>query len=209
LTASRKKILPIVEGKLLSPFQIDLSRASCGIPETRAERLLDRATFQRSRIGYRDVASATNRLTLIAARLPAGAISTHTVFVSKTTLDDRSLWCLLGLLNSFVANFLVRAHVMTHVSASLMARLPVPRPPEGSPAFDELAQLSQTLAAKGIDDGSDEYARLNAVAAIAYGLSGDQFAYVVGTFPLIDATVRSRALEQFALLERTVLPRLQ
>ena len=44
------------------------------------------------RIAYRDVASATNKLTLIAAMLPAGTVSTHTVFVSKTTAR-RSIAC--------------------------------------------------------------------------------------------------------------------
>ena len=209
LTATTGAVLPIVEGKLLSPFQIDLARATIGIAESRATRLLDPEAFRRPRIAYRDVASATNRLTLIAARLPAGVVSTHTVFVSKTTLDDRSLWCLLGLLNSFVANFLVRAQVMTHVTASLMARLPVPHPPRSAAAFEELADLSETLAGIGTGNAREEYARLNAIAASAYGLTRDQFEYVTSTFPLIDAGVRSRSVEQFALLDRTVLPRLQ
>ena len=93
-----------------------------------ASRLLDRDPFRRPRLAYRDVASATNKLTLIAAMLPGGTVSTHTVFVLKTHVDERSQWCLLGLLNSFVANYLVRLQVMTHVTATLMARLPVPRP---------------------------------------------------------------------------------
>jgi hypothetical protein len=40
--------------------------------------------------------------------LPANAISTHTVFCLKSDLDEESQWCLLGLLNSLVANYLVR-----------------------------------------------------------------------------------------------------
>ena len=60
---SRAKLLPIVEGKQLSPFQ-DRPLAV----DPRASRS---TTASRTRIAYRDVASATNKLTLIAAMLPA------------------------------------------------------------------------------------------------------------------------------------------
>ena len=39
-------------------------------------------------LAYREVAAATNRLTLIAAILPADTITTHTVFCLKEPLDD-------------------------------------------------------------------------------------------------------------------------
>lgn len=206
---SRRAVLPIAEGKLLSPFRIDLARADKAIPIAAAERLLDRAAFARDRIAYRDVASATNKLTLIAALLPANAVSSHTVFVARTGLDERKQWCLLGLLNSWVANFLVRAQVMTHVTTNLMARLPVPYPAAGSSVFEELRELSQTIARQGVEGAGAEYARLNAIVAIAYGLTRDQFHYVTGTFPLIDDAVRQQALAEFDLLNRSVLPRLQ
>ena len=41
-----------------------------------------------SRLAYRDVASATNRLTFIAAIVPRDMITTHTVFCLKELLDD-------------------------------------------------------------------------------------------------------------------------
>ena len=180
-----------------------------GIAANAAAKLLDRASFERARIAYRDVASATNKLTLIAAMLPAGAVSTHTVFVSKGPLDDRSMWCLLGLMNSFVANYLVRLNVTTHVTTSMMARLPVPRPAEGSAAFEQLVVLSQALAAEDVAVGRENYARLNAIVANLYGLTVEEYQYVVGTFPLIDERIRSTSVEMLRSLHRTVLPRLQ
>ena len=198
LAASRSMLLPIVEGKLLSPFQVDTGRAACGVPIEVAERLLDRRPFERPRLAYRDVASSTNKLTLIAAMLPAGTVSTHTVFVAKSVIDDDAQWCLLGLLNSLVANYLIRVRVSTHVTTAAMARLQVPKPPVGSRPFTQLVSLSRVLCAKGIDHASAEYAQLNALAARLYGLDFAQFEYVTRTFPLIDAGVRSRSLEQFA-----------
>ena len=209
LADASERLLPIVEGKWLAPFQVHVDRATAGIAPRVASRLLDREPFRRPRLAYRDVASATNKLTLIAAMLPGGTVSTHTVFVLKTRVDERSQWCLLGLLNSFVANYLVRLQVMTHVTATLMARLPVPRPAKDSAEFAALVNLSKTLARDGIEEASEAYARLNAIAARLYGLTDDQFRFVAGTFPLIDQRVRSRAIELFASLHGPVLPRLQ
>ena len=208
LGSSPPRLLPIVEGKLLSPFRAETHRATLGIPARAAARLIERASFARARIAYRDVASATNKLTLIAAVLPAGVISTHTVFVSKGPLDDRSLWCLLGLMNSFVANYLVRLNVTTHVTASMMARLPVPRPAEGSTGFTQLVALSRSLAAD-FEGGREQYAHLNAIAANLYGLTVEEYQYLLGTFPLIDEQIRSASVEMLRSLHRAVLPRLQ
>ena len=103
-------------------------------PDAGGAALVDPArTFGRARLGYREVASATNRLTLIAAIVPAGAITTHTVFCLKEPLDDESQWYLCGMLNSFVANYLVRLRVSTHVSSGIIDRLPVPVPHRDAP----------------------------------------------------------------------------
>jgi Eco57I restriction-modification methylase len=178
---TRARLRPIVEGKQLSPFHVDLSRSTHGIA-------LD--TTSRARIAYRDVAGATNRLTLIAAMLPANAVSTHTVFCLKSDLDERSQWCLLGLLNSLVANFLVRVNVTTHVTTALMSRLPVPRPSPHSGAFDRLVALARSLASTGIESNAADYADLNAICADLYGLSTEQYSYVLDSFPLLPKTLR-------------------
>jgi hypothetical protein len=67
-----------------------------------------------------DVASATNRLTLIAAIVPADAVTTHTLFCLKTGLPLDAQHVLCALLNSFVANYLIRFRVNTHVTATLI-----------------------------------------------------------------------------------------
>ena len=58
--------------------------ARSGFPERVAERLTGaREARRRSRLAYRDVASSTNRLTLIAAIVPPGVLTTHTLFCSR------------------------------------------------------------------------------------------------------------------------------
>lgn len=193
-----RDVLPIVEGKHLRPFGVDLDRVTIGIDPDVAARLIDPVvSFGRARVAYRDVASATNRVTLIAAVLPAGTLSTHTVFCSKAGLDRADLWCLTALLNSLIANYLVRLQMSTHVTAALMARLPVPRPARGSFAHRTLVALAEELSAGSIDGCADAYARVNTLAAALYGLSAAEYRHVVDTFPLLGAELRAQCLEDY------------
>ena len=197
---ARRSALPIVEGKHLAPFQVSLGATTHAVPRETATRLIDpAASFARDRIAYRDVASATNRLTLIAGLLPKGTLSTHTVFVLKTTLTADAQWCLLALLNSLIANYLVRLNVTTHVTTALMARLPVPRPPDGSAEFRELAALARGLADTGIESAPDAYARLNAIVARLYQLTPEHYQHVVETFPLLPEGLRRCCCDQYML----------
>jgi hypothetical protein len=190
--------LPIVEGKHLRPFGVDLSSATHGIERQAARTLVDPAvTYQRARVAYRDVASATNRLTLLAARLPAGTISTHTLYCAKTPMREDDQWCLLALLNSLVANYLVRLQMSTHVTTALMARLPVPRPAPESEGHRVLAALARNLASTGIEGAAHDYARLNALVSGLYGLTVAEHRHVVGTFPLLSAELRSQCVERY------------
>jgi hypothetical protein len=196
----RSSALPVVEGKHVTPFQVAVAAATMAVPLATAGRLIDPVvSFARDRIAYRDVASATNRLTLIAGLLPRGALSTHTLFVLKTALAAEAQWCLLALLNSLVANYLVRLQVTTHVTTALMARLPVPRPPDGSPAFRELASLAREISRAGVDAAPDAFARLNAIVAALYQLTPEQYQHVVNSFPLLPEGLRRCCCDQYML----------
>jgi hypothetical protein len=72
LRARERRGFPVVEGKMLSPFCVDQSAATLSITAAAARRLFGERCFS-PRLAYRDVASATNRVTLIAAVLPAHA----------------------------------------------------------------------------------------------------------------------------------------
>jgi hypothetical protein len=189
--------LPVIEGKHLRPFGVDLDAVTTAMPRALARaRLGDR--WAHARVCYRDVASASNRVTLIAAVLPAGTVSTHTVFCARTRLADADAWCLTGLLNSLVANYLVRLQMNTHVTTTLMARLPVPRPGPGTIGHRSLVECARRLArCHSLEDDAEAYARLNAVAARLYGLTPTDYAHVVSTFPLLPAALRERCVAAF------------
>ncbi len=82
--------LPVIEGKHIEPFRALVDRAAQRISERSAARLLDAAaTFSRARLAYRDVASSTNRLSLIAAVLPAGSGDDAFAFLPEDAAFER------------------------------------------------------------------------------------------------------------------------
>jgi GxxExxY protein len=148
--AGHRGALPIVEGKHLEPFHALIGATSHSIPPADARRLLPSAPFDRARLAYRDVASATNRTTLIAAILPPRTVSTHTVFCLRTPLPLRAQFFLCGLFNSLVVNYLVRMRVTTHVTTAIVERLPIPLMTTAPAAAREIAALARLLARRGL-----------------------------------------------------------
>jgi hypothetical protein len=192
-----RSLLPVIEGKQLAPFRVEVERSEFALPASVAMSLLPPAQLDRSRIAYRDVASATNKVTLIAAMLPRGTVSTHTVFCLKSPMAEREQWCLLALMNSLVANYLVRLQVTTHVTTSLMSRLPVPRPANGSRDYERLADLAQEINTNRLAEVDPRYAELNAIAAGLYSLSEGDYQHIVDTFPLLPPALRSLCLSTY------------
>jgi len=145
------------------------------------------------------VASATNKLTLIAAVLPGGCVSTHTVFCLRTPLPLSVQHFLCGLFNSFVVNYLVRLRVTTHVTTATVARLPIPAREAAPAACREIAALARLLSRR-----SDPVAlaTLNARVAELYRLSAAELEHVLRTFPLIPVEERQRAFKIFAMTVR-------
>jgi hypothetical protein len=191
--------LPVVQGKQIEPFRVDLESARFAITARNAARRLEARRYERPRLAYRDVASATNRLTLIAAILPARCVSTHTVFCLRTPLPLGDQYFLCGLFNSFVVNYLVRLRVNTHVTTAVVEGLPIPGRHAGPGVCREVAALARLLARRADETAS---ARLQALVAELYQVSVPEFEHVLGTFPLIPAETRERALTLYRELQR-------
>jgi hypothetical protein len=200
--------LPVIEGKHLEPFSVDADGARWSISPKDAERLLG-ARHRRWRLAYRDVASATNRTTLIASLLPPGTVTTHTVFCLRTALPRDAQHFLCALFNSLVVNYLVRLRVATHVTTAIVERLPIPRF-DDAPDAAEIAGIGKALGGEDkvrlkadSTDGVSGFsrtsalARLNALVADLYQLNEGEFSHVLATFPLVPLEVREAALQEF------------
>jgi hypothetical protein len=186
--------LPVLEGKHIEPFVVHADACTHRIPPSIAARVLNPGrTFRRARLAYRDVASATNRLTLIAAIVPPNVVTTHSLLCLKTPLSTEDQQFLCGILNSYVANYLVRLTITSHVTTGTIERLRAPKPPRESPLFQEIREIAAALARAPQAGGSGP--RLQALVAEAYGLSLEEYRHVLGTFPLVDEEEKQAALE--------------
>jgi len=190
---------PVVEGKHVSPFRVDAGAATASVSAADARRAFPDGRCERPRLAYRDVASATNRVTLIAALLPPRCVSTHTVFCLRTPLGARAQHFLCGLFNSLVVNFLVRLRVTTHVTTAIVEQLPVPTWDAAPACASEVAALARALSRR---PDPEAFARLNALVARLYQLTEEEFARVLETFPIVERAERARAMEMFTAILR-------
>ena len=186
----------MLEGKLVDAFAVRVEEARQFIDPFVARRLLgSRSRVGRPRLGYREVAASTNRMTLIAAIIPAGCVTTHTIFCMREPPVESLHWVLCGVFNSFVANYLVRLRGGTHVPAAVIHQLPVPVVPRDSDAFKVIVSLSRAAAADPADTAAR--AELQARVTHAYGLDERDFIHVLTTFPLVPEDERDAALHAF------------
>lgn len=152
--------MPVLEGKHVHPGRIDATAVRHRISRAAAARLLPARPFERPRLAYRDVTAATNKQTVIAAIVPAGMATSHSLFCLRNTWDLQTQRALCVILNSRVANFLVRLFVGSHLTTSLIEWLPVP-------------DREQSLAALRCCSGGHEQ-----IVADLYGLTEDERAAI-------------------------------
>ena len=187
--------LPIVEGKHIMPFRAGIETATKRIARSLALALLPDGRFDRWRLAYRDVSGVGNRWTLIAAVLPPGVVTTHTLFCLRTTVPILQQHYLCGLFNSFVLNALVRMLMGSHVTTRLVEDLPAP-PWAGSADQRRIARLAARLAWH--PGSSSTQAWLQAGVARLYGLDRETFAHVLAGFPHVPPAIRDAALARLA-----------
>jgi len=127
----------------------------------------------------------------------------------------------VSVLNSFVLDFVLRQRVAAKINIFYVNQLPIPRLVDNDPQLqpivervarlicttEEFDELAREAGLCGYENGvtdPDERARLRAeldgMIAHLYGLTEDEFAYILTTFPLVDQAVKDAALEAYRAL---------
>jgi hypothetical protein len=169
-----------------------------------AQRLLPDGRYHRDRLAYRDVSGVANRVSLIAAVVPAGVVTTHTVFCLRTRLSLEEQHFLCACFNSYVVNAVVRLLMGNHVTTALVEDLPMPVW-RGSALDRRIARMGRRMGrARRSPHLANIEARLQAAVARRFGLDATTFAAIVGGFPLVPASDRQRAVEALRSRRRDV-----
>jgi hypothetical protein len=160
------------------------------------------------RMGVCMVTAPTNRRTVIASMLPmeCGVGNSITTIVVQDA--PAILLYALSILNSYSVDYVMRFRVKLNLNFFIISEIPLPRLNPGNLYFDAIvpraARLTCTTpdfaglwqevmgqawdASKGATAPATRQAlrdELDALVAHLYGLSRDDFAHVLGTFPLV------------------------
>ena len=196
--------LPVIEGKHVMPFSVAAEAAHFHIDRDIAAQLLPTRPFEVPRLAYRDVSGVANRVSLIAAIVPANVVTTHTLFCLRNAVSIEQQHFLCALFNSYALNAIARMLMGGHLTTSLVEGLPVPAW-TNSPAQRRIARLAVTLSRR--HDSSRVAAALHAAVARLYGLDDKSFAHILEGFPLVPA--ENRALARALFLQSSQAPSLQ
>lgn len=211
------KRLPLYEGKMIHQFDAFFAQPQYWIDEQRgAERLskkskkpIEELDYNFYRLCYRGIARSTDYRTLMTAILPPKVFSegrsATTIIPSETPLKIQLF--LMGCLNSFVLDSILRQQVSANVNMFHIYSLPVPRIDETHrlfkpivghaaqlvcvhPEFDDLwAGLGDWVS--GLPRATDPRLRdeirreLDALVAHLYGLEHFEYDALLRAFPLV------------------------
>ncbi len=182
--------------------------------------------YQGYRLGFRDVAGNTNERTMIATVLPKNIYLNNKLPYVVTPFDQKpndllSSVCLSAIWNNFVFDYLVRQRVTTNLTFFHIYQLPVPRltlkdprffpivtraarlictTPEYEELAKEVADLSGLRDLTGLTDSvqrAQVRAELDGMIAHLYGLTKEEFCYILTTFPLVKEEVKERAMGEY------------
>jgi hypothetical protein len=226
--------LPLVEGKMIHQFEFARQAYNYWVHEAGGRQsLLGRSadtgqtlSYQRYRLAHRSIARSTDERTLIAGMLPPGVFSGHSLNVAFEPEDARQQLCLLATLNSFVLDYYLRQQVSANLTMFFIYQCPVPRLSASdiwfapvvkraarlcctSAVFDELAK---SVGLEGHQNGATDpteraklRAELDGLVAHLYGLSEEEFAHILGTFPLVAEPTKIAALNAWRDVERGLI----
>lgn len=192
--------LPVIEGKDIQPFALDVSAPKFRIASEQAARTLPSMAFSHARLAYRDVSAVSNKQSLIAAIVPADVVTTHTLYCLKTPMALEQQYFLCACFNSFVLNAVVRMLMGGHLTTGLVEGLPVP-PWTGSARQRRIARLAARLARSrpavrgGAPSDHPAAARLQALVAHEYGVDRPTIEHILDGFPLISSQFKKTTLK--------------
>ena len=153
----------------------------------------------------------------------------NSLLVTKDGLGGSACLFLGAILNSFVVDGFLRQRVSQNINMFYLYQLPVPRLTEKdaaflpiveraarlictTPEFDDLAKeifggraTAKTVGATESSERAKLRAELDGLVAHLYGLTEEEFAYILTTFPLVPDPVKTAAHNAFRNVEKGLI----
>ena len=185
--------------------------------------------YQTYRLAFRDIARNTDERTMICGMLPKNVFAGNTLITTKSPTEAVLLMAITGLLDSLAFDFFIRQKVSAHCNMFAVFQVPVPRLTEKdaafrpiveraarlictTPEFDDLAKEifggRASSRAVGATDPAERLklrAELDGLVANLYGLTEEEFAYILTTFPLVPDAAKIAAHNAFRNVEKGLI----
>jgi hypothetical protein len=161
-----------------------------------------------------------------AARLETGESGKVSLRPNWQAMNNPARLYLCAVMNSFVVDAWLRRGVTAHLSFFFVNGVPIPRLTEQdkefapiveraaklictTPEFDDLAEeVGLGSHRSGVTDEAGRAqlrAELDGIIAHLYGLSEEEFAYILTTFPLVSETVKTASQNAYRDVERGLI----
>lgn len=234
-TEPGKGRLPLYEGKMVWQFDHLFSEPRFWVAEKEGRAAIlgkeedsgQTMDYESYRMGIRAVSGSVNERTLVSTVLPANVFCGNSLLVSKNGCLSGSQ-CLLvsAFLSSFVMDWFLRQRVSQNINMFYLYQLPIPRLSENNEAFmpivkraarlicttPEFDDLAKVVGLKNHKDGAKDAlergklrAELDGMIAHLYGLTEEEFAYILTTFPLVPDPVKIAAQNAFRNVEKGLI----
>ncbi|MHC5078469.1 MAG: Eco57I restriction-modification methylase domain-containing protein [Planctomycetota bacterium] len=145
----REKLVPFIQGRCIHQYRGDYAPPRFGVPLSVARERTARVLTP-YKIVHRRIARNTDERTLITALIPSRLpceMNATVIDVTPPTGEpaEPHQLILLGLLNTFVLDFVIRKKVTTTLNMFFLRSLPVPRLSRGDPSFEGIAARAARL----------------------------------------------------------------
>jgi len=178
--------MPVYEGKHVEQFVYGMKPIRWWLKRDQAKAKYGREPYGQSFLVYRETASNTNQRTCIAAILPKGSAASHKLsgFLPERVEQETAL----TVLNSFCFDYALRLRTAgTNISFTYMRPMPVPP----ASVTNSLPRVPTVCAwehgIERITELKEHWESLwtaNKAVAKAYGLSREDFAHILASFPV-------------------------
>ncbi len=180
--------------------------------------------YQTYRLGFRAIARNTDNRTIIVGPIPRNVFCGNSMLVcannnsSACATPEAELLLMQALLNSVTVDYYARQMVSANINMFYIYQLPVPRLTAADPAFapivaraarlvcitPEFADLARSVGLRDHTAGATDpatrarlRAELDGMIAHLYGLTEEEFAHILATFPLVAPETKDAALAEF------------
>ncbi|GAB4044323.1 Eco57I restriction-modification methylase domain-containing protein [Spirosoma jeollabukense] len=205
-------------------YYIDISEGRKAVSGRNTQDTGQTLNYQRYRVALRAIARSSDYRTIIATTLACDVFCGNSLLVSSSVLTNSEVLLIPTLLNSLIVDYYARQVVSANINMFYLYQLPVPRLQVSDKWFAELVSRAAKLICttpefaalwadvmqtpwtpdSGVTDVAERNtlrAEIDAIVATLYGLTEEEFTYILTTFPLVAEAQKQATLTEFTKLQ--------